>query len=65
MQCRRLWPSGRFYSPRPRRPYIPRYMPGSAVYRYRPEIGYLYEGWHLKERDGQRCPAGEFPLVYS
>lgn len=50
---------------RPRRTYITRYMPGDCVYRYKPEIEHLYEGWHLKERQGQPFPVDEFPVVYA
>ena len=50
---------------RPRRVYITRYMPGDSVYRYRPELEHLYEGWHLKQRQGQRFSEDEFPMVSS
>ncbi len=49
---------------RPRRVYITRFMPGDSVYRYRPEIEHLYEGWDLKQRQGQHFPVDEFPMVY-
>jgi hypothetical protein len=40
-------------------------MPGSARYRWREEIEHLYEGWHLKERQGQPFPPDEFPIVFN
>jgi hypothetical protein len=51
-------------SERPRRVYITRFMPGTARYRWRAEIEHLYEGWNLKQRQGQPFPADEFPMVY-